>query len=177
MSKDALAVADSVIVSEEFNPWPVFGDPCNQKVVSGLQFYQKKVVMRRKASLETSERWFGDPSAGLPSASASAGRGGVRIPNDVEEGQVDYVVVPEPAASSSRSVKSPVFGSKWKASASSGPKCRKHFEVSSPVTSLRKSQMNDPSFGSALDRDDSGSCRRSGRDRRALPIFAFSKKK
>ena len=35
--KDAAAVADSVSVSEESNPWSVFGVGCNQQVVSNLQ--------------------------------------------------------------------------------------------------------------------------------------------
>ena len=58
MLKDAVVVADSVIVSEEFNQWSVFGDGCNQQVASDLQTCQK-VEMRRKASRDTSERWIG----------------------------------------------------------------------------------------------------------------------
>ena len=37
--------------------------------------------------------------------------------------------------------------------------------------------MNDPSFGAALDREASGSHRRSRRDRRAPPFFNFAKRK
>ena len=56
MLQDAAAFADSVIVSEEYNPWSVFGDGCNQEVVSDLQICQEKIVFRRKASRDTSER-------------------------------------------------------------------------------------------------------------------------
>ena len=138
MLKDSLAVTESVIISEEFNPWSVFGDGCNQQVVSDLQSCQVKVVMRRKASRDKSERWTGAQSAGSPSASASAGRSGVQNPNVVEEGRVEYVAIPEPTASLSHSVRSLVIGNKMKASVSSGPRYRKHFEVVSPVTSPRK---------------------------------------
>ena len=68
--------------------------------------------MRRKASRDTSERWFGAQSAGSQSASGSAGCSGVRISNVVEEGWVEYVAVPEPNASSSHSVESPMIRSK-----------------------------------------------------------------
>ena len=57
---------------------------------------------------------------------------------------------------------------------SCGPMSQKHFEV---VTSPRYSSVEDPSFGAALDRDACESNRRSGRDRRAPPIFAFPKEK
>ena len=74
--KDAVAVPNSVIVSEEFNPWSAFGEGCNQQLVSDLQLCQGKVVMLGKASRDTSERWFGPQSAGLPSAGVSVERGG-----------------------------------------------------------------------------------------------------
>ena len=174
--KDAVAVADSVIVSDEFNLWSVFADGCNQKVVSDLQSCQEKVVLRRKASQDTNERWFGAPSAGVTSASSSAGRGGVCIFNVVSEGLVEKVTVPEPTASLSLSVKNPVIGSKKNATffRQMSPKT---FEVVSPVSSPRKSYKDDPSFGTALDRDTFGSHRKSGRDRRALPVFHSPKKK
>ena len=75
-----------------------------------------------------------------------------------------YVAVPEPTVSSSRSVKSPVIGSKRKASVSSGPMSRKHFEVVSPFKKPRKSYADDPCFGAAIDRAPSVSRRRNGRD-------------
>ena len=54
--KDAVAVAGSAFVSEESNSWSVFGDGCNQQVVSDLRSCQMNVVLRRKASRDTSER-------------------------------------------------------------------------------------------------------------------------
>ena len=75
------------------------------------------------------------------SASTSVRRSGVQISNVVEEGQVEYVAVSEPFASTSRSVKSPVIGRKRKASALSGQKFRNQFEVGSPVTRPRKNYL------------------------------------
>ena len=153
--KYAVAVADSVIVSEQFSPWSVFEDGCNQDVVIDMQSCHEKVVLRRKASRDTSELWFGTPSACLPSVIASAGRSCVQISIVGEEAQVEYVAVLEPTASSSRTVKSPVIGSKRKTSALSGQMSRKSFEVVRPVTS----PPEDLIFVTALDREASESHR------------------
>ena len=107
--------------------------------------------LRRNAYRDASERWFVAPSAGLLSESASAGRSGVRN----SKVPVEYVTLPEPTASSSRSVKGPVTGSRKKISAMSGQMSRKYFEAVSLVTSPRKSYMENPSFGAALDREGS----------------------
>ena len=53
MIKDAKAVADSIIVSEEINPWSLFGDGCNQQVVrfrimSREDFYAEESYPRHK---------------------------------------------------------------------------------------------------------------------------------
>ena len=108
---------------------------------------------------------------------ASSGHSGVRISNVVEEGQLEYVAVPEPTAGSSRSVESPAIGSKRKTSALSRQIARKSFDVVSPVNSPRKFYMDDPCLRAALDREASGSHPRSGRDRRAPPAFDFAKTK
>ena len=97
----AVAAADNVIVTEDYNPWSVFGDCCNDHVVSDLQSCLK-VVLRRKASWDTSGRWFGAQSDGSPSAGTTLARSRVRTSNNVGEGQVEYVNSREPTASSSR---------------------------------------------------------------------------
>ena len=56
--KDAVAAADRVIMSEEYDPWSVFGDRCNQQVVSDLQSCPEKAVVWRKMSRDTSEPCF-----------------------------------------------------------------------------------------------------------------------
>ena len=111
MLKDAVAVADSVNLGQEFNLCSVLGDGCNQQLVSNLQSRQGKVAVRWKASRDTCDRWFGVPSDDWPSAGTSTDCGGVRILNVGEEGQVEYVAVLQPTASEPRSGKSPVIGS------------------------------------------------------------------
>ena len=95
----------------------------------------------------------------------------------MEEKQGEYVVVPEPTACSSHSMKDPVIRSKRKASASSERISRKHFEVGSPFNSPRKSYVDNPSIGAVLRRESSRSRSRIGCDLRAPPILTFSKKK
>ena len=112
MLQDAVAAVDSVIVSEDYNPCTVFGDGCNQQVVSDLQSCQEETVPQCKASRYVSERWFGAHSAESPSAVWNLGRSGARISKIVEEGQMECVAVPKPTASSARSVKSAAIGVK-----------------------------------------------------------------
>ena len=52
MLQGAVAAADSVIVTEDYNPRSVFGHGCNQQVVSGLKSCHK-IVHRREASTDT----------------------------------------------------------------------------------------------------------------------------
>ena len=54
---------------------------------------------------------------------------------------------------------------------------RKKFKMVTLDTNPRKSYTDDPRFGAALDREVSGSHRRTVRDRRATPIFNFAKRK
>ena len=50
MLQHAVAAGDRVIVTEEYNPWSVFGDGSNQQIVSDFQSWQEKTLFRRKAS-------------------------------------------------------------------------------------------------------------------------------
>ena len=95
----------------------------------------------------------------------------------MDKGQVEYVAVPEPAASSSRFVKRPVIRSKRKTSVPCGPMSQKRFEIVSPVTSHRRFYVEEPNFSASLDREAAGSRRRSESDRRAPTVFEFAKKK
>ena len=169
---DAAVIAVSVIVSDETNPWSVFVDGCNQQIASELTSCQKKDVMRRKACRDTSGRSFGTQHASLLSTGATVGRRGVRVSNNLEEREVEYVALPEPAASSSNCVKSVVK----KTPSSSAAKLPKRFEFDSPVTCRHKACVEDPSSSAALDREASGSRRRNGRDLCTAPLFQFGRK-
>ena len=92
----------------------------------------------------------------------------------VEEGQVDYVPVAAPSRktfSQSRGLSSPGKGKK---KVSHSPvQVRRQFEVSSPPVSSRKRTVtDDPNFAAALMTESPrGKTRKSGRDRKAAPIF------
>ena len=98
----------------------------------------------------------------------------MRISTVVEEGQVDYVPVAAPShkvASHSRRLSSPGKGKK---KVSHSPvQVRRQFEVSSPPVSSRKRTVtDDPKFTAALiSESPRGKTRKSGRDRKAAPIF------
>ena len=173
--KDAMAAADSVVMSEEFDSWSVFGDRLNQQFVSELQSCPAKIVIRRKVFRDTNECWFGAQSAGSPEG-LSAELAGVWISDIVKEGRAEDVPVTERVPSTSNSTSSTVVAGK-KIPLTSRPVPRKCFEVESPVFSPRKQSFEkNPKFSHAFDREASKSCRWSGRDRRAAPVFQFRKK-
>ena len=63
MLKNAGAAAESIVLSEQCNPWSFFKDGSDQQVVSDLQSCHEKVVSRCRISKDTVERWFGVQSA------------------------------------------------------------------------------------------------------------------
>ena len=100
---------------------------------------------------------------------------GVRISEVVEEGQVHYIPVPEHVPSSPHSTRIIDLDGKRKSAYSLVP--RKCFEVVSPVTiRCRQKSIEDPGFGAAIHREDSGSRTRSRRDRRAALVLAVEKR-
>ena len=98
----------------------------------------------------------------------------MRISTVVEEGQVQYVPVAAPSrkvGSQSRGLSSPGKGKKKVPH--SPVKVRRQFEVSSPsVNSRKRTVTDDPNFAAALTPESPrGKTRKSGRDRKAAPIF------
>ena len=91
-----------------------------------------------------------------------------------EEGQVDYVPVAAPSRKVGSHRRDSSSAGKGKKKVSHSPvKIRRLFEVSSPPVSSRKRTVSDdPSFAAALMTESPrGKTRRSGRDRKAAPIF------
>ena len=127
-------------------------------------------VLRRRSAKHTSERWY---HGGTP-RSETASSTGVRISDVVEEGRIGYVPVAPPAFGPPGPSKIRSSSSKQKRKFTRSPvKFPRRFEVSSPPASpQRRSLVEDPSFASALAAPASrGKSRRSGRDRRAAPVF------
>ena len=161
---ESVATADSITSSQVYTPWSVVEPACASQVITDL------VVLRRRTGKDIKERWY---QGGTP-RSETASRPGVRITNVVEEGRVEYVPVTSPALGPPGPSKIRSFPSKRKIKVTRSPvKLPRRFEVSSPPASPpRRSIVEDPSFASALASPASlGKSRRSGRDRRAAPVF------
>ena len=170
MLSESVAIADSITSSPVYAPWSVVASASASQVISDMCSCWDRVVLRRRSAKDTSERWH---HGGTPWAETSS-RPGVRISDVVEEGRVEYVPVGPPVLDSPGPSKKSSPSSKRKRKITRSPvKLPRRFEVSSPpVSPPRRSLVEDPSFASALDALSSrGKSRRSGRDRRAAPVF------
>ena len=167
---ESVAIADSITSSPVYAPWGVVESVSVNQVISDLCACGDRVVLPRRTAKDTSERWC---HGGTP-RSETASRPGVRISDFVEEGRVEYVPVGPLALGSPGPSKIRSPSSKRKRKITRSPvKSPRRFEVSSPPASPpRQSLVEDPSFASALVASSSrGKSRRSGRDRRAAPVF------
>ena len=170
MLSESVAIADSITSSPVYAPWSVVASASASQVISDLCACWDWVVLRCRSARDTSECWY---HGGIP-RSETASRPGVRISDVVEEGRVEYVPVGPPALGSPGPSKIRSPSSKRKKKITRSPvKLPRRFEVSSPPASPpRRSLVEDPSFASALAASTSrGKFRRSGRDRRAAPVF------
>ena len=172
MLSEAAAISDSITSSSVYLPWSTVESESSGRIISDLKTCFEKAVERRRVVKDTSEQWY-RLGAIRPSSGESSSQCGVRISTVVEEGQVDYVPVAAPShkvASHSRRLSCPGKGKK---KVHSPVQVRRQFEVSSPPVSSRKRTVtDDPKFAAALITESPrGKARRSGRDRKAAPIF------
>ena len=93
MLSESVAIADSNTSSPVYAPWSVVESASARQVVTYLCACWYRVVVRRRTTKDTSERWY---HGGTP-RSETASRPGVRITDVVEEGRVEYVPVAPPA--------------------------------------------------------------------------------
>ena len=170
MLSESVAIADSITSSPVYAPWNVVASASSSQVIADMCSCWDRVVLRRRSAKDTSERWHHGSAPRVESTS----RPGVRILDVVEEGRVEYVPVCPPALGSPGPSKISSPSSKRKRKITRSPvKLPRRFEVSSPLVSPpRRSLVEDPSFASALAAPSShGKSRRSGRNRRAAPVF------
>ena len=142
------------------------------------------VVVRRKEARDTSERWFGVSSVESSEVGEPSCRAGVRISNVVEVGQVEYLSgsVPardQPCGSTTVSPRSPGKGKRKRSvipAPAVGPKRLFEFDDESIVLPKgRGVYFEDPNFECALkSQEKTAESRRSGRSRRAAPVFQSS---
>ena len=173
MLSEAAAISDSITSSCFYVPWSAVESESSARIISDLKTCFEKALERRRVVKDTSEQWY-RLGAVRPSSGKSSSQYGVRISTVVEEGQVDNVPVvapPRKVASHSRHLTSPGKGKKKVCH--SQVKLPRQFEVSSPSLSPRKrTVIDDPNFAAALTTESPrGKTRRSGRDRKAAPIF------
>ena len=109
-----------------------------------------------------------------PSSGESSSQYGVRISTVLERGQVDYVPVAAPSRKVSRHSRHLSSPGKGKKKVSQSPvKFPRQFEVSSPsVGSRKRTVVEDPTSAFALASErPGGKTRKSGRNRKAAPVF------
>ena len=141
------------------------------------------VVVRRKEARDTSERWFGVRSIESSEVGESSCRSGVRLSDVVEDGQVEYLSESVPARDQpcSSTTISP---------RSSGKGKRKRSATPAPAATPRRTEFDDESIvlpkGRGVYFEDlsfecvsksqerTATSRRSGRSRRAAPVFQSS---
>ena len=163
MLNNAVTAAGAVRNSDRFNPWGAI-DVEAGPVIAGLKSWREKILSQRKAVKDTRERWFGAETVASSAVGESAPRTTVRISDDVEVGDVQYVAEHEKLGLPCCSRSGPGKGKKRQSSARPGV-AKKQLPVCSPSVSR-------PSFESALEKSfEKSGARRSGRDRRNAPVF------
>ena len=181
MLLSAVNVAGSVCEDSVYDPWTAVSPEGYAAIVADLKRAYDVVVVRRKDARDTSERWFGVASVASSAVGESSSPQGVRISNVVEVGQVEYLpqsVSAMQARSTSSAVKSPGQGKQKRSETPAKVGIKRRFEFDDESVVLPKGRgvyFDDPSFAIALrDEEKTVSSRRSGRNRRAAPVFQSS---
>ena len=181
MLLSAVNIAGNVCEDSVYDPWAVISPEGYAAVFADLKRAYDVVVVRRKDARDTSERWFGVASVASSVVGESSGQQAVRISNVVEVGQVEYL--PQPvstvqAPSTSFAIKSPGKGRQKKSETRPKTAVKRRFGFDDESAVLPKGRgvyFDDPNFAIALrDEDKTVSSRRSGRSRRAAPVFQSS---
>ena len=143
-------------------------------------------MVRRKDARDTSERWFGVASVESSRqqedvVGESSDQQAVRISNVLEVGQAEYL--PESVStmqvpSTSFGIKIPGKGKQKKSETPTKTAIKRRFEFDDESVVLPKGRgvyFDDPNFALVLrDEAKTVSSRRSGRSRRAAPVFQSS---
>ena len=172
MLTDSAAISDRITHSAVFEPWSHVETTPSSQVVADVCGSVSEALDRRRMLRDSQEQWYA--VGGIrPSSDGSTSRSGVRIPNVVEEGRVEYVPVRAPSTSVPGPRNLRVSSGKFRKRSLSRSPVKRRFEVSSPPpTSQQHRIVEDVSFSAALDRQQScKKSRRSERKRRAAPVF------
>ena len=169
---ESAAICDSITNSAVFGPWSHVETASRSQVVAEVCASVNQAVDRRRAVKASQEQWYA--LGGLrPSSEDSASRSGVRIANIMEEGGVEFLPVRAPSVSVPGPSNLRVPSGKSKKRKISRSPVKRRFEIASPhLSSQHHCVVEDLGFSAALDRQQScKKSRRSGRNRRAAPVF------
>ena len=172
MLAESAAICNSINNSAVFEPWGHVETASCAQVVTEVCACMNQAVDWRMAVKDSQEQWYA--VGGIrPSSEDSASRSGVRISNIVEEGRVEYVPVRAPSVSIPGPSNLRFSSGKSKMRAISRSPVKRRFEIASPpLSSQQHPVVEDLDFSAALDRQQScKKARRSGRNRRAAPVF------
>ena len=172
MLAESAALSDRITHSAVFEPWSYVETTSRSQVVADVGGCLNEALDRRRVVMDSQEQWY--VVGGIkPSSEDSTSRSSVRISKIVEEGRVEYVPVrvPFPISPGPSNLRDSSGKSKKKRIIRSLVKRR--FEIASPPPSSQQHRVvEDLSFSAALDRQQScKKARRSGRKRRAAPVF------
>ena len=101
MLSESVAVANSITSSPVYAPWNVVASSSASQVIADMCSCWDRVVVRRRSTKDTSERWHHGSAPRVESPS----RPGMRISDVVEEGRIEYVPVCPPVLGSPGQVK------------------------------------------------------------------------
>ena len=181
MLLSAVSIAGSVCEDSVYDPWKIILPDGYGDVVNDLKKAYDYVVVRRKDSWDTSERWFGVAGVESCVVGESSDQQANRISNIVVVGEVEYLPhsIPTPQMhSTSSSVKLPGKGKREKGETPAPVAIKRRFEFDDESNMLPKGRgvsFDDPSFAIALKyQDTTVSSRRSGLSCRAEPVFQSS---
>ena len=183
MLLSAVHIAGSVCEGSVYDPWNFTLAEGYGAVADDLKKAYDVVVVRRKDTGDTSEKWFGVTSVESV-VGEFFGQQGVRISNNVEVGEVECLPqsVPTPQIpSTSYSAKNPAKGNRKKNETPAPVAIKLRFEFEDESDVLLKGRgvhFDQPNFAIALkDQDKNTNSHRSGLNRRAAPIFQSNPRK
>ena len=171
MLAESAAICDSVTTSEVFERWSHVETASRSQVVTEVCACVNQAVDRRRAVKVSQGQWYA--VGGIrPSSEDSNSRSGVRISNIVEEGRVENVPVSVPSFSNPGPSNLRVCSGKSKKRKNSRTTLKNPSKLQIPSSSQRHGVVEGFGFSAALDRQQScRKARRSGRNRRAAPVF------
>ena len=176
----AINVAGLIREQSTCEPWANVLPEGYEATLVDLRKAYDAVVVRRKEARDTSERWFGVRSIELSEVGEPSCRAGVRISDVVEVGHVEYLSESVPVrdqlcASTTYSPRDPGKGKRKRSATPAPAATTKRFEFDDESIILPKGRgayFDDPNFECALrSPEKTAAARRSGRSRRAAPVF------